>query len=197
MGGSGEPVADGPFRFDVANPDDPDNWAVRIEMRLEGLFLVKRGLERRLSVGLRLLPGGSSFVAAIRRTVYDRADWDRTSAQTFRNDLEGWRGGGMHNRVHGWIGGDMGRGHSPNDPIFFLHHCNVDRIWAFWQSRAGVANYQPADTEPAFLQGHRPSDICLTLASDPVAGVPNSAMFADASATYDSFADLQALLVAV
>ena len=22
---------------------------------------------------------------------------------------------------------------SPNDPVFFLNHCNVDRIWALWQ----------------------------------------------------------------
>ncbi|MGR3342047.1 MAG: tyrosinase family protein [Paracoccaceae bacterium] len=194
LGGSGVPVADGPFQFDTANPDAPGNWAVRIEMRPNGLFLVRRGLERRLGIGLLLLPNASSFVSTIRRFVYDRADWDRTSAQCLRNDLEGWRGGGMHNRVHGWIGGDMGRGHSPNDPIFFLHHCNVDRIWAFWQSREGAANYQPDDTDPDFLQGHRPSDICQTLGIDPLPGEPISAMFADASASYDSFADLQALL---
>lgn len=27
----------------------------------------------------------------------------------------------------------MGPGTSPNDPIFYLNHCNVDRIWAKWQ----------------------------------------------------------------
>ena len=31
---------------------------------------------------------------------------------------------------------------SPNDPIFFLHHCQVDRIWAQWQQEhPGNANY--------------------------------------------------------
>jgi hypothetical protein len=28
----------------------------------------------------------------------------------------------------------MGSGMSPLDPIFWLHHCNVDRIWAEWQA---------------------------------------------------------------
>jgi tyrosinase len=31
---------------------------------------------------------------------------------------------------------------SPNDPVFFLHHCNVDRIWAAWEERYG-ASYAP------------------------------------------------------
>ena len=33
---------------------------------------------------------------------------------------------------------------SPNDPAFFMHHCNVDRIWAQWQGMGDNANkYQP------------------------------------------------------
>jgi hypothetical protein len=23
---------------------------------------------------------------------------------------------------------------SPNDPVFWLHHCNIDRLWAEWQA---------------------------------------------------------------
>ena len=22
---------------------------------------------------------------------------------------------------------------SPNDPVFWLHHCNIDRLWAEWR----------------------------------------------------------------
>ncbi|MCB1387277.1 MAG: tyrosinase family protein [Nitratireductor sp.] len=44
-----------------------------------------------------------------------------------------------HNRVHGVVGGDMATFMSPRDPIFWLHHCNVDRIWASWNA-AGNAN---------------------------------------------------------
>jgi tyrosinase len=37
-----------------------------------------------------------------------------------------------HNNVHGLIGGNMGAYMSPLDPIFWLHHANIDRLWAMW-----------------------------------------------------------------
>ena len=46
---------------------------------------------------------------------------------------------GWHNFIHMWIGGDMGVVSTvAYDPIFYLHHCNVDRIWAIWQTIHGV-----------------------------------------------------------
>lgn len=47
--------------------------------------------------------------------------------------------GTPHNAVHGFVGGAMGDFLSPLDPIFWLHHCNIDRIWYDWNS-AGNAN---------------------------------------------------------
>jgi tyrosinase len=47
----------------------------------------------------------------------------------FRPDLEA----GVHTRAHDWVGGSMGGSCSPNDPVFWLHHCNIDRLWAEWQ----------------------------------------------------------------
>lgn len=41
-----------------------------------------------------------------------------------------------HGLVHAAVGGpegDMTAMHSPNDPIFWLHHANVDRLWWNWQ----------------------------------------------------------------
>ena len=36
-----------------------------------------------------------------------------------------------HNSVHVGIGGDMGFvAKSPNDPMFYMHHRNIDRLWA-------------------------------------------------------------------
>lgn len=62
--------------------------------------------------------------------------------------------GGPHNRAHTWVGirpgpdpdrfGDMVLGSSPTDPIFWLHHCNIDRIWSHWAQRA--QNSHPAST---------------------------------------------------
>jgi tyrosinase len=39
-----------------------------------------------------------------------------------------------HNNVHDWIGGNMQTFSSPLDPIFWLHHCNIDRLWAEWNA---------------------------------------------------------------
>lgn len=44
----------------------------------------------------------------------------------------------IHDAVHVAVGGDGGHMSYPDvsafDPIFFLHHCNVDRLFAIWQA---------------------------------------------------------------
>ena len=43
-----------------------------------------------------------------------------------------------HGIVHaafGGVGGDMAAMHSPNDPLFWFHHSNMDRMWAEWQDK--------------------------------------------------------------
>jgi tyrosinase len=50
-----------------------------------------------------------------------------------------------HDMVHGFIGGNMGRVDlAARDPIFCLHHANIDRLWEVWlrmgQGRANPAN---------------------------------------------------------
>ncbi len=41
-----------------------------------------------------------------------------------------------HNNIHGFIGGDMNDPvRAANDPIFYCHHANVDRIWALWNEK--------------------------------------------------------------
>lgn len=75
----------------------------------------------------------------------------------FRPFLEGGGVFQMHNGMHGWVGGNMGDPNSsPNDLIFFMHHCNIDRLWAMWQidGHAGAAFY-PAAGRPA---GHNLND---------------------------------------
>ncbi len=55
-----------------------------------------------------------------------------TTYGTFRNNLE--QGVGAHNNAHGSIGGIMSNvAASPNDPMFWMLHANVDRLWAEWQ----------------------------------------------------------------
>jgi len=44
----------------------------------------------------------------------------------------------LHDRVHGWVGGDMGDlTTAAYDPVFFAHHCMIDRIWYLWQLAYG------------------------------------------------------------
>ena len=62
----------------------------------------------------------------------------------------------FHNLVHAWVAGllspsevrpairgTMSLPTSPNDPVFFLHHANVDRLWAAWQAAHPGKMYQP------------------------------------------------------
>lgn len=66
--------------------------------------------------------------------------------------------GGLHNLVHNWFGPkedvvEQAPGvvsatmtqlpGSPNDPVFFLHHAQVDRLWALWQAHHSQVGYQP------------------------------------------------------
>lgn len=42
--------------------------------------------------------------------------------------------GGPHNAVHRWCRGSMSDlSTAPADPIFWMHHAQVDRIWSIWQ----------------------------------------------------------------
>ncbi|HSI19510.1 MAG TPA: tyrosinase family protein [Sphingomonas sp.] len=51
-----------------------------------------------------------------------------------------------HNNIHTHLGGFMPNGNSPMDPIFLMHHGNIDRIWWSWNCR-GHAN----TTDPLWL----------------------------------------------
>lgn len=47
--------------------------------------------------------------------------------------------GGIHNYIHGRVGGSGGFMSSFEeaglDPLFWLHHCNIDRLWEVWRGR--------------------------------------------------------------
>ena len=41
----------------------------------------------------------------------------------------------LHNSIHGSLGGEMALGATaPEDPIFFMHHAFVDKMWDYWQT---------------------------------------------------------------
>jgi hypothetical protein len=49
-----------------------------------------------------------------------------------------------HNPFHGFIGGSSGTmsfvSQSPGDPIFYQHHCYVDKIWQDWHNKNGSSS---------------------------------------------------------
>ena len=54
-----------------------------------------------------------------------------------------------HNAIHALLGGDMAIvTESPNDPLFFLHHQNVDREWYMWQQRNPSRRMQYSGANP-------------------------------------------------
>lgn len=89
----------------------------------------------------RTLPEKSEISSLMNIKLYDTSEWNTGSLNSFRNFLEGSTPISLrlepetHNRVHVWIGGNMSWGISPSDPVFYLHHSNIDRIWASWQTK--------------------------------------------------------------
>jgi tyrosinase len=39
----------------------------------------------------------------------------------------------IHNGPHCWVGGEMNQADSPHAPVFYLHPCWIDKLWAMWQ----------------------------------------------------------------
>lgn len=121
-------------------------------------------------------------------SVYDREPWhERVDGDmevtidellvSFRKYLEYF----LHNGVHVWIGGVWGRGpreaghmsRAPvavNDPSFWLHHCNVDRLWAIWQRmRRDSVPPQSRDHQPqgngTADAGHNGQDVMINFSA--------------------------------
>ena len=109
-----------------------------------------------------------------------------------------------HDVVHGEIGGLMG---DPNtagyDPIFYLHHANIDRLWSLWMA-SDPANRNPAKSNWLSFpfNFHDGSGTAVTLAPnavldsvsspfhyqyDDVASAPVAAPLAAAAAALPAF----------
>ena len=181
MGGSGQPVGSG--RFQRFGPDGLE-FEVRLDVDPRGgrrLRRVSRGLERNLGASPNgRIPSANEVAEAVSRLpTYDTEPWDDSSFGSFRNQLEA-----LHNPVHVFVGGDMVRSTSPNDPVFFLHHCNVDRIWRSWQERRGLDRYAPAASAPESLLFHRRTDRMFSFFDSTV--TPETVLDLDEFYEYDS-----------
>ncbi|MFF6774688.1 tyrosinase family protein [Streptomyces sp. NPDC012637] len=139
LGGTGR-ARDGQV-LDGAFARSGNRWTINV--RVDG----RDYLRRDLGAGGRQLPTRAEVDSVLAMETYDTAPWN-SSSEGFRNHLEGWRGVNLHNRVHVWVGGQMATGVSPNDPVFWMHHAFVDKLWADWQARHPKSAYLPAAGTP-------------------------------------------------
>lgn len=156
------------------------------------------------------LPTQGEIDAVLTITPYDSFPWNTNSDPSFRNQLEGFRGPNLHNRGHGWAGGSMMPMTSPNDPVFFMHHCMVDKLWHEWQLRFPNQGYlpmsggafgqnlnNPMDSTPFGPIGNRPIDVldsaalniqydALMPGTGPVVTPPSATLTVDGNAVNGS-----------
>jgi tyrosinase len=165
LGGSGDPgsqiVNSGPFRS--------GEWTI---VNASGVQVGPLTRAFGNESWAQTLPTMDEIEAVMAVTPYDVAPWNTASDPSFRNQNEGWVGPNLHNRGHGWVGGSMLPMTSPNDPVFFMHHCMVDKLWYEWQLRFPNQGYRPVnggpfgqnlndpmDSTPATPIGNRPMDV--------------------------------------
>lgn len=135
LGGNGSngngPVTTGPFA-------GATRW--RINVSATSSTALRRAMTIRGS-----LPVGGDVDSVMGVSTYDVSPWNSASSAGLRNRVEGGLAPNLHARIHNWVGGHMTQIDSPNDPVFFLHHCNIDRIWSRWQTSWGfdASRYQP------------------------------------------------------
>ena len=120
---------------------NPNGWRVNLDLE-------------QVSIGTRLTRDPFNSSSLTRIADAGRNSLGKTSftgRNGFRRSLER-----PHGLIHITIGGHMAAMTSPNDPIFFLHHANIDRLWAKWQiNNPGDTNYPSSTTR----YGHALDDL--------------------------------------
>ena len=91
-------------------------------------------------------------VAALSETRYVRLFPEVGFGGTDRGRVNGDLEFLPHNFVHGGIGGLMNRTTTAaRDPIFWLHHANIDRLWELWRQLEGSIALTDPGAAPALL----------------------------------------------
>lgn len=96
----------------------------------------------------------------VERQLLTNSLFSDTSFDDFSVNLED-----IHNLVHVQIGGDMADVfRAAFDPVFWLHHCNVDRLTAMYQASHPDLYLTPHPRSPTFaLSGPGPDDLSTPL----------------------------------
>jgi tyrosinase len=140
-------VPDGPFAH-----DGPNKWTFAVKDDVGDPDYLTRGFGRRPDA--RRLPTAVQLDRVLQIQVYDNPVW-KLGSPGFRTSLEV----ALHNLIHRWVNGTMMYMTSPNDPVFWLHHANIDRLWGEWQRHhPAVSPFLPSLHAP---KGHNLYDFLL------------------------------------
>jgi tyrosinase len=167
MGGNGtgaeQRVMTGPFAFSTGT------WTLTVRDPGDTTTFLARSFG-----AMGALPTQQAVNAANAMIPYDSAPWNAMSSMntSFRNRLEGV----IHNPGHMWVGGSMMAMSSPNDPVFWLHHCNIDRLWAEWQREHPEQPYVPVSGTPGVVPGHALDDPMPTWNNEPTPPTPRGVL---------------------
>lgn len=123
-------------------------WNWRAAPSLPAAFRLPADATNTLFEGSRSINDGSALPPAVVVTSVNNAlntvPFGPVPGMSFSSRLES-----PHGIIHGMVGGIMGGvATSANDPIFWLHHGNIDRLWDYWLTLGG-GRLNPSDT--AFL----------------------------------------------
>lgn len=147
------------------------------------------------TIGIRVIGKGTGVQSDPNRGgAFTKENIDSILDETAFGDFSSRLEGEPHNSGHVVVGipstgpvGHIGDGLSPLDPLFWLHHCNVDRLWALWQV-AGNAT-------PTFSGNYNGQFV--DTAGNPINVTPDQAKdFRAMGFTYDDFGDPVPFLVA-
>jgi tyrosinase len=163
--GPGRRVTTGPFAFATGQ------WTLTVLDPGE----TRPFLMRRFG-GMGSLPTRPEVDSALDVVPYDRAPWHFQSGVGSGNGFRAGLEGDIHNRGHMWVGGSMMAMSSPNDPVFWLHHCNIDRLWAEWQHDHPEEAYLPPSGTPGVVAGHALDDPMPPWAGEPMPPTPRSVL---------------------
>lgn len=145
LGGDGDPTDSDKVKTGPFTKDGPNAWTLAVKDDAADPDFLQRSFGTDATA--MSLPTASDVNTTLVVDHYDSFPWSGSSSG-FRASVEYT----LHNLVHRWVSGTMGMMTSPNDPVFWLHHCNIDRLWAVWQRlHPGASPYLPAG---GAAQGH-------------------------------------------
>ena len=128
-----EMAQDPAFTLPYWNYSHPADAAIPPEFRVTGSPLYRSKRNAGVNTGSKI-PANQVALTALKQKTYSPSG----AAGGFCADLDF----GLHGNVHVWVGNGQNMGSIPwaaGDPVFWMHHCNIDRLWASW-NRGGCRN---------------------------------------------------------